>query len=127
MTDINENTSDGYHTFAELYNHRHYLFMAFMVSHPKKSWRSRYHADGSMYDGWFIAGMRLPAGDVTYHLPIKAWDNLNDHDITTLETAPCWDGHTSHEALMRIGDWIMSQTESCRKTSRLLADELAKN
>ena len=124
MTDKNENTSDGYHTFAELYLHRHFLFMALMISHPEKSWRSKSHSDGSVFDGWFIAGMHLPAGDVTYHLPIKAWDNLDDHDISTLQTAPEWDNHTPHDVLLRISDWMRSQTRAARRTTLALENEV---
>ena len=124
MSEIDQNTSDGYHTFAELYLHRHFLFMALMISHPEKSWRSKVHADGTMYPDWFIAGMNLPAGVITYHLPIKAWENLDDHDIPTLQTAPEWDGHTPHDVLLRISDWMLSQTRAARRTTLALENEI---
>lgn len=98
--------SDGYHTFDELYAHRIALFCALMAAFPGLSWRSRKHADGEEWDGWFIAGMRLPAGDVTYHLPAKVWESIDHLGIETLERAPEWDGHTSDDVLKRLSDWI---------------------
>jgi hypothetical protein len=97
--------SDGYHTFDELYAHRCTLFAALMKSHATLSWKSLLHDDGTMYDGWFIAGMNLPSGVITYHLPIdQFWDNLKE--INELERAPEWDGHTSDDVIKRLIDWM---------------------
>jgi hypothetical protein len=96
-------TSDGYHTFNELYEHRHSLFIALANSYLSISWKSKFHDDGTMWDGWFIAGMRLPTGDITYHLPIKCWDLLRCKEI---EKAYPWDGHTSHDVVNRLNKWI---------------------
>ena len=99
--------SDGYHTFGELYEHRCALFCALVQSHPGRAWRSLQHDDGSSFDGWFIAGMKLPSGeDVTYHLPMRWWGTL--FGIDTLDRAPKWDGHTSNDVLQRIGNWARS-------------------
>ena len=67
--------SDGYHTFDELYEHRHSLMLALMRCLPYCSWFSRCHDDGSSFDGWFICGIDLPRanGTVTYHLPERLW------------------------------------------------------
>ncbi len=94
--------SDGYHTFKELYEHRIRLFVALMRSHPGLSWRAREHDDGSAFDGWFIAGMCLPSGDITYHLPNRMWSVLDDGGIKTLTRAPRWDGHDSDDVLFRL-------------------------
>ena len=53
-----EVVSDGHHSFGELYQHRHMLFMTLMRS--EVSWMSKLHSDGIMYPGWFIAGVALP-------------------------------------------------------------------
>ena len=99
------NVSDGYHTFNELYAHRCSLFAGLMKSHKQLSWKSRVHNDGTGYDGWFIAGMNLPLGTITYHLPTEQfWDSTAD--ITELEVAPVWDGHTSDDVIKRIIDWV---------------------
>lgn len=98
--------SDGYHTFNELYDHRCHLFVALMLAEPLMSWRSRKHADGSEWTGWFIAGMHIPSGDITYHLPETMWTLLDDELVTTYEKAPAWDGHTSVDVVKRLRTWI---------------------
>lgn len=97
------NVSDGYHTIAELYDHRCALFCALMRAMPGRAWRSRMHFDGSSFDGWFIAGVKLPSGDVTYHLPERLWDGLEG--IKALDGAPEWDGHTSVDVIARLLKW----------------------
>jgi hypothetical protein len=95
--------SDGYHTFDELYDHRCHLFIALMRSNPGLSWRSKLHSDGTGYPSWFIAGMRLVSGDITYHLPLWMWSMLDG--ITTHDRAPEWDGHTAADVLKRLREW----------------------
>lgn len=97
--------SDGQHTFGELYSHRCYLFAALMRCFPKESWKSLRHDDGSMHDGWFITGMKLPTGEtITYHMPEVMWTAV--HSIRTLARAPKWDGHTSRDTIHRLDDWL---------------------
>lgn len=99
-TEITENTSDGYHTFKELYHHRAILFSVLVALFPELSWKSRKHADGSMYKGMFIAGINTPTGQATYHMDIDPyWDVFKCRE---LETAPEWDGHTPENAIRRI-------------------------
>jgi hypothetical protein len=94
--------SDGYHTFSELYRHRAALFILLTRMVPEWSWRARRHEDGgAMYEGMFLAGMHLPTGDISYHMPIKYWP-LMEHVHATLELAPAWDGHTSDDVLERL-------------------------
>lgn len=97
--------SDGYHTFNELYDHRVILFICLMKSYPEISWRSFKHEDGSSIEGWFIAGMHLPTGKITYHLPEKHWDDLTGY-VEPLDHAPEWDGHTSKDVLNRLTEWL---------------------
>src|SRR5215510_6881099 len=82
--------SDGYHTFDELYDHRCLLFLAFQREYG--GWKSRKHHDESSFEGWFIAGIQLPAGQISYHIPDKYWDLCPGE---ARKTAPEWDGHTS--------------------------------
>jgi hypothetical protein len=100
--------SDGYHTFAELYDHRIALFIALCehidrVTPTGNVWRSKLHSDGSSFDGWFIMGIgREPGTQISYHLPMSRWaetDWLGTED----ERAPEFDGHTSADVLARIG------------------------
>jgi hypothetical protein len=97
--------SDGYHTFNEMYDHRCALFVALMVACPAISWRSRLHAGGTGSEGWWIGGMDLPAGTITYHLQDSDWHLLDRSGVRTLDRAPEWDGHTSADVAMRIKRW----------------------
>lgn len=96
--------SDGFHTFTELYEHRTILFIALAKSHADISWKSFKHADGTTWDGWFIAGMHLPTGDISYHLPESEWDKLDG--IEALSKAPEWDGHTPYDVVKRLNEWV---------------------
>lgn len=106
MTEDKGNISDGYHTFNELYDHRHLLFIALMRSNPSISWRANNHSDGSMYGGWFVAGMRLSTGTISYHLPISMWEMVDHCLIETTNMAPEWDGHTAADVVKRLKEWI---------------------
>lgn len=117
--------SDGYHTFDDLYNHRHHLFIALMVSNPSISWRSLCHEDGTMFSSdWFIAGINLPTGTISYHLPMSLWAMLNNQPIEIRKTAPKWDGHTSDDVLARLREWVefrsaefLLRSSNCRSHS----------
>lgn len=104
--------SDGYHTFNELYDHRITLFIVLcnlMVICNRSDlyempWKSKKHSDGTMFDGWFIAGIGTKNGEqITYHLPIAKW---NDLKVKTLPKAPEWDGHTLNDVLDRLMEVI---------------------
>lgn len=74
---INGSTSDGYHTFDELYHHRAVLFSVVVSAFPDKAWKAKAHIDGTMYGGMFRC--------------------------KELDRAPEWDGHTPEQAIERIG------------------------
>ena len=98
---ITGDTSDGYHTFNELYHHRAVLFSVICNERPEVAWKSKRHHDGTMYDGMFIVGIDTPEGQATYHYDIDPyWDMFH---VKELELAPEWDGHTPGEAIRRIG------------------------
>jgi len=82
--------SDGYHTFDELYYHRMILFSIICNTYPEKSWKSWLHADGTMYDDYFIVGVTTPEGDYSYHYHMDYWDKFK---VPELEHAPEWDGY----------------------------------
>lgn len=90
---------DGYHTFTELYDHRSALFVALCNMAKFISWKSRFHADGTMFTGMFIASTDTPEGPATYHLDEKWWDEMK---CLEMDTAPEWDGHTSDDVLERL-------------------------
>lgn len=95
--------SDGYHTFNELYHHRAVLFSVICNMFPEKSWKSRKHATGDMFDGMFIVGIETPEGQATYHYNTEPyWDMFK---IKELEFAPQWDGHSAADAIARISSF----------------------
>lgn len=99
------NISDGYHTFDELYDHRIALYVALIKSNPGLSWKSKVHADGKGFGGWFIVGMELPGiGQISYHLPNGYWDDV---PAKVLEKGLGWDGHTPKDVVKRLlqFDW----------------------
>src|SRR5882672_12208140 len=98
----NLTVSDGYHTFEELYEHRLILFACLCNQNIELAWKSRFHNDGSSYNGWFIAGMSLPTGQITYHIPERLWDL---YKIKELINAPKFDGHNSNDVLGRLINW----------------------
>lgn len=100
-TPITGDTSDGYHTFNELYHHRAILFSVICNTHPDIAWKSKRHHDGTMYDGMFIVGINTPEGQATYHYDIDPYYGL--FHVKELEYAQEWDGHTPDEAIRRIG------------------------
>ena len=106
--------SDGYHTFGELYEHRHALFIALMASHPELSWYSLTHNDEGntpCYEGYFIAGINIPIlvngrrawTQASYHLPIKYLETVRVFYPQSLQ--PKYDGHTSNDVVERILNW----------------------
>ena len=100
-TVITGETSDGYHTFNELYHHRAVLFSVIVKAFQEKAWKARLHHDGTMYDGMFIVGIDTPEGQASYHYDIDPyWDMF---ECKELERAPEWDGHTPSQAIERIG------------------------
>ena len=98
---ITGETSDGYHTFNELYHHRAVLFSVIVNNYKDLAWKSVRHHDGTMYDGMFIVGIDTPDGQATYHYDINPyWDMFK---CRVREFAPEWDGHTPAQAIERIG------------------------
>lgn len=98
---IDGETSDGYHTFNELYHHRAVLFSVIVSSFSDRAWKSKLHADGTMYDGMFIVGIKTPDGQATYHYDVEPyWDMFHCKEV---DRAPEWDGHTPDQAIERIG------------------------
>jgi hypothetical protein len=106
--------SDGYHTFGELYDHRRALtaVLAAAAATADDSWRSKAHhpLDDPMFEGgYFIVGINLPTGTITYHYKLKHWDDFAA--VPELEHAPKWDGATPDDTVTRL-----------METARLCAD-----
>lgn len=111
-----EKMSDGYHTFADLYEQRLILSAALAKNNPH-AWKSKRHEDGSVPfgGGWFIMGFETDEGCYTYHYELKDWDLFQCEE---LDKGKPWDGHTSKDvrrllsipaadvAPVRHGRWI---------------------
>lgn len=112
----NGETSDGYHTFNELYEFR-LLYNAALFNtwsiyseypEPVKSWR---HSDGELAfgGGWFVVSVQLPTGQITNHYEEKDWGLFK---IREVEKAPKWDGHTAQDVAKRLREYLLSNNLS---------------
>lgn len=106
---IDGNTSDGYHTFNELYHHRAVLFSVIVANFAARAWKSKLHADGTMYEGMFIVGIETPDGQATYHYDVEPYWSL--FRCKEVDRAPEWDGHTPDQAIERIGKLVDCKTD----------------
>lgn len=90
-----EKISDGYHTFADLYEQRLILSAALAKNNPH-AWKSKRHEDGSVPfgGGWFIMGFDTDEGCYTYHYELNDWDLFQCKE---LDKGKPWDGHTSKD------------------------------
>jgi hypothetical protein len=103
---IDGNTSDGYHTFNELYEFRKAYNAALFNEWATggkcsvhKSWR---HHDGELCfgGGWFIVVAVLPNGQISNHYEAKDWDLF---DVPETERALFeFDGHTRIDVVARL-------------------------
>jgi len=96
--------SDGYHTFDELYNHRLVLFSIICNQDHTDAWKSKLHDDGTMFDDYFIVGIKTVKGQFTYHYHMDNWEMF---DVFEYDTAPTWDGHTADDIirLLELNDY----------------------
>lgn len=107
-----EKISDGYHTFADLYEQRLILSAALAKNNPY-AWKSKRHEDGSVPfgGGWFIMGFDTDEGCYTYHYELKDWDLFQCKE---LDKGKPRDGHTSKDvrrllsipAAVSVPQWI---------------------
>lgn len=107
----NIEADDNYHTFEELYEHRYALFLALckrvfhdLTRDPNAPtpWCSKLHADGTMFEGHFIAGIGLePGTEIAYHLPLRLFEETLQWCLYR-EHAPEYSGYTSHDVLKRL-------------------------
>ena len=113
VAQVTGETSDGYHTFNELYEFRK-LYNAVLFN----EWSSRgvyrvhksvRHSDGELCfgGGWFIVMATLPTGQISNHYELKDWDLFN---VPERERADKWDGHTAQDVAKRLREYL-SQPE----------------
>ena len=109
-----EKMSDGYHTFADLYEQRLILSAALAKNNPH-AWKSKRHEDGSVPfgGGWFIMGFDTDEGCYTYHYALKDWSLFQCEE---LDKGKPWDGRTSKDVrrLLSIPDADVSPVVRCK-------------
>ena len=113
-----EDTSDGYHTFRELYRYRMLYNAAFFNMLSRHTSipvvKSHRHGDGELCfgGGWFIVMAQLPTGQVSNHYEDRYWGLFC---VPEAETAPEWDGHTPNDAADRLESFLaMREPDSDR-------------
>lgn len=108
-----DDISDGYHTFTELYNHRHALFCALTKIYDNyitplktkvKCYKSKLHNDGTMFEDSFIVWIEAIKFDgsltiIDYHLPNDWWDKFN---LLEVHNSHEYDGHSSNDVIKRL-------------------------
>lgn len=108
---INGETSDGYHTFNELYDFR-MLYHAALFNELAEDnnkygvHKSLRHYDGELCfgGGWFIVIAELPTGQISNHYKEEDWDLFK---IPSAEKALIqFDGHTSEDVRKRLRKFL---------------------
>lgn len=114
---IDENTSDGYHTFKELYEMRLLLTAGLfnewgeniaeyngmfrnIATHVCKS---KKHSDGTTpFDdpNWFIVVAETKEGQISFHYEMKDWSLF--YAVPEVDVPPTYDGHTTADVAIRL-------------------------
>lgn len=101
--------NDGYHSFDELYNHRHALFLALAqkMSFMNTVWVSDKLSNGEpVGEGWIIVGIHTQKGkQITYHIP-DTFKNKITGFASWRAKAYEFDGHTSDDVLKRLVEML---------------------
>ena len=105
-------TSDGFHTFNELYEFRK-LYNAGLFNEWAKQGlfnvhKSKKHSDGEecFGGGWFIVTATLPTGQISNHYDLKDWDLFQVEDR---ELADVWDCHTPQDVAHRLEQFLKGE------------------
>ena len=113
---VDKNTSDGHHTFEELYRYR-LLYNAALFNEWAKAGlydvhKSLFHHDGTIPFGdrrWFIVVAELPAGQISNHYRMPDWDLF---DIPVKGLPNVYDGHTPEVVADRLASLLEKRDES---------------
>ena len=98
---------DGWHTIGELYDHRHFMYGLLVIQYASSSWMTKHMSGGEeCEEDWFIMGVELPTGQISYHMPIEMWDSFEELGVRIVEGDSPWDGHDSFDVLDRLEKWF---------------------
>lgn len=102
--------SDGYHTFAELYEFRK-IYNALLFNEWADQGLYKVHKSTKHYDGedcfggeWFIVMAKLPTGQISNYYKLEEWDLFNC--MIAPKALFKFDGHTGKDVLQRLKDII---------------------
>lgn len=104
---IDNDISDGYHTFSELYEHRCLLYLA-LIQNVESC--NRYVVE-EHYDGWDLIVWTVEAvndSQISYHVPIK-YRHLYTNVQRRHKDEYQYDGHTSDGVLETLSSYILSK------------------
>ena len=108
-------TSDGYHTFDELYEFRMLYHAAFVntrhiaerrLGAKPTTVKALKHSDGEWCfgGGWFIVVTDLPGiGQISNHYETKHWDLFK---VPVVDVPPAFDGHTPGDVAERLREFL---------------------
>lgn len=104
--EVTGSTSDGYHTFDELYEFRKMynaaLFNEWAFQCKFNVHKSKKHNDGEdcFGGGWFIVVALLPKSQITNYYKLEDWDlfNVPEYDKALFE----YDGHNGLDTIERL-------------------------
>lgn len=113
IPEITGETSDGFHTFNELYYYRlcyNSIFINCLVKLIKenpakfkdiKVCKSKKHFGGEPCygGGWFIVMISTPWGQISNHYKLEHWDKFN---CPVTKVSWKWDGHDMKKAMERL-------------------------
>ena len=114
MTEVTGATSDGYHTFDELYRYRRLYNAALFNEWARRglynTHKSLLHSDGeaAFGGGWFIVVAQLPTGQISNHYKVEHWDLFK---IPTKDKANVYDGHTPQMVADRLLRFLTAKEE----------------
>ena len=107
--------SDGWHTFNDLYEFRKLynavLFNEWADRNLYQVHKSIYHNDGELCfgGGWFIVVAILPSGQISNHYKMEDWDLFQ---VPAVDKALYpFDGHTPQDVMSRL----LAMTQKIRK------------
>jgi hypothetical protein len=122
---VDKHTSDGHHTFEELYRYRLLynaaLFNQWAIEDLYDVHKSMFHHDGTVPFGdrkWFIVVAELPTGQISNHYRVDDWDLF---DIPMKDLPNVYDGHTPAEVADRLTRFLTKadNQRSCPESSLL--------
>ena len=115
---LDDDISDGSHTFHELYEFRKLynaaLFNVLYRNYKFPIYKSQLHPDGKpCFDGdWFVVVCELPNGQISNHYRLRDW-NLFDIPVGKLGEMT-YDGHTAKDVRDRLEEFIIESNNLFR-------------